>query len=613
MLLRSLCCVLLAVLPLHGLAQDARTAGRQRDDAHAHPAPALETIAAVRVDSDGDNLPDRLGTRAHVRGIATVPTGDRGFQTVIQDRTGGIGLFHRGLSLAVKPGDVLEAVGEVAQYRGAVQLRDVDVRIVGHAPLPKARTLPLADAAGWRYMGQRLHVRGRIEEVSLAEFGLVNIRDDKGTQFALFVPDTLTSQIDWQGLSQGAEVAATGVLSIHKMSLPYDSGFQLILGDSADMQVVAPPVARMPRWVLWAVAATVGLVSLVLLAFHLVHRRHRERDREIKTLAALSSTLATTDDGETQLARHACDILTAYGVVDAAMVQVFDDRGCLQQVAVSTVDPQLGKTLEGPEAFYIPGHLATEHGRQIEERVADKGLSLLAVHPLLTQSGSLGFLVALSPRRRKPTAAQDRTLLASVKLLTMALENQRSHERARAENRELQQLVITDELTRLYNRRFLDEYLRVQVPLAVRRGSGLAFLALDIDHFKRINDTHGHHVGDRVLSDIGVLLRQASRSSDLAVRLGGEEFLLVIAEDTTDGAVTFAERLRKVVQSQPFDAGNDGVELDITISIGVAVFGVHGDSAGALLRAADEAMYASKQAGRNRVTLAPTPAGKATA
>lgn len=614
MILRPPYCLLFALLPLHSPAQDRPVAPRAPIVAPSPDMPALETIAAVRVDRNGDNVPDRKGQRVHVRGVATLPAPllrDDGFQVVIQDATGGIGLYNRSLSLHVKPGDVLDVAGEVGQYKGAVQLRNVEARVTGHAALPAAPAISLEDADGWRYMGRRVSVRGRIDDMALDEYGLLRIHSDGDAKFALFIPAALTPQIDWKQFPQDAEIAATGVLSIHKPSLPYDSGFQLILGNVGDMKVVAPPVARMPHWVWWAVGGTVGLLGLLLLVFHLAQRRQRERDREMKTLSALSNAFATTGLGEAQLARHACGILTAYGVADAAMVQVFDDRGCLQQVAVSTVDPQLSKALEGPDAFRIRGRSSEEQGRQIEERVADKGLSLLAVHPLLTPSGSLGFLVALSPRRRRPTPAQERTLLASVKLLAMALENHRNQERARVENRELQQLVITDELTRLYNRRFLDEYLRVQVPLAVRRGGGLAFLALDIDHFKRINDDHGHYAGDRVLAGLGILLRRETRNCDLAVRLGGEEFLLVIAEDTTDGAVDFAERIRVLVASQPFEAGHEGLNLSVTVSIGVAIFGVHGDCADTLLRAADEAMYASKQAGRNRVTLAAAPVGVA--
>jgi diguanylate cyclase (GGDEF)-like protein len=225
------------------------------------------------------------------------------------------------------------------------------------------------------------------------------------------------------------------------------------------------------------------------------------------------------------------------------------------------------------------------------------------MHPLPGNDASLGVLAALAPRARRPSQMQERTLLAGAKLLAMALQNLRIRERARREAQELQKLVITDELTRLYNRRFLDEYLRVQVPLAERRGGGLAFVALDIDHFKRVNDTYGHEAGDRVLAGIAGQLRLASRSCDLPVRMGGEEFLVVIAEHEIDGAMAFAERLRVAIAELDFNGLVPGGGLHVTVSIGVALFGLHGSDAATLMRASDEAMYASKHGGRDRVSL----------
>lgn len=143
----------------------------------------------------------------------------------------------------------------------------------------------------------------------------------------------------------------------------------------------------------------------------------------------------------------------------------------------------------------------------------------------------------------------------------------------------------------------------MQIPLARRRGRGLSFVAVDIDHFKEVNDTYGHAVGDRVIVGVTDLMRAACRSADLPVRLGGEEFLFVVAEGDIDGAMAFADRLRRAIAEHPFVL--EGVEgtVCVTVSIGVAVFGLHGEDADTLLRAADEALYRSKRGGRDRVTL----------
>jgi diguanylate cyclase (GGDEF)-like protein len=276
-------------------------------------------------------------------------------------------------------------------------------------------------------------------------------------------------------------------------------------------------------------------------------------------------------------------------------VHLFDDDGRLHRIAHSVADARVRE-----------GDVPTAGDAGIDalsRRLASRGLGVIGMHPLPGADASLGVLAATSPRARRPSQMQERTLLAAAKLLAMALQNLRIRERALREAQELQKLVITDELTRLYNRRFLDEYLRVQVPLAERRGGGLAFVALDIDHFKRINDTYGHEAGDRVLAGIAGQLRQASRSCDLPVRLGGEEFLVVIAEHEIDGALAFAERLRVAIAELDFDGLASDGPLHVTVSIGVALFGLHGSDAATLMRASDEAMYASKRSGRDRVSL----------
>lgn len=564
-------------------------------------------IATLLVDRDQDTIPDMKGEPVRVRGVVTVGSDvlrTRDLQIVVQDDSGGIGLFHEGQDVEFARGDIVEATGKVSQYRGAVQLRDAEVRRVGRGQLPETRRLAVAQVNSWKHMGQRVRIEGVAGDLSLDSFGMIRFTGDDGATTQLFIPAPVVDSFDWKQYPRGARIAATGVVAIYKHNWPYDDGFQVIVSHPGDIELLAPPAPAWQGWALWGAAGAAGVLALALLVFHLLQSRHKARQRELTALAALSSAMAVPDLDEEQLARHACDILTAYDIVEVATVQAFDERGYLRQVATSTVDPRLGGLLDFGEPVSAAESAGSAHQQQIEAHIARQGLTLLAVHPLLAPSGTQGFLVAMSPRKRRPSDMQERTLLAAVKLLAMALENSRNQQRARQEQRELQQLVITDELTKLYNRRFLDEYLRVQIPLAQRRGDGLAFLAIDIDHFKLINDTHGHEAGDRVLAGVAAQIRMASRSSDLPVRLGGEEFLAVIAESDPVGAMAFAERLREAIASRAFDEAVEGTTLRVTVSIGVAMFGLHGDTATALLRASDEAMYASKRDGRNRVTLA---------
>ena len=606
--------LLLALAALPGGAAPSRVPAG--DTTAQTPPTSVMPIAAVLADRDKDSVPDAKGQWVRVRGTVTIPPDvlrTRNFQAIIQDDSGGLTLFNRDLRMALAPGDRVEATGKVQQYKGAVQLADAEVRRIGGGALPAAQSISIAQADGWTYMGRRVQVEGVVGALSLDSFGILRVTDDNGTSVSLFIPASATERFDWKLYPRGARVSATGVASIYKATWPYDGGFQVIVTLPADLRVLAPPAPIWKAWLLWGALMLVGLLAISLAVFHFLQNRQKARERELATLIALSSAVAAPDIGEEQLARHACEILTTYGIVEAAMVQIFDKRGCLRQLAASTADPKLGSTLDLGEPLPAGESSGESHQRQIEARLVQYGLTLLAIHPLLAPSGSQGFLIALSPRKRRPSEMQERTLLAAVKLLAMALENSRAQQRAGIERQEMQQLVITDELTKLYNRRFLDAYLRVQIPLAQRRGGGLAFLAIDIDNFKCVNDAWGHEVGDRVLQGVAGVIRDTIRSSDLPVRMGGEEFLAVIVETDIPGAQIFADRLRATIESTLFDDVVEGQVLRVTVSIGVALYGLHGFTAAALLRASDDAMYVSKHSGRNRVMFAAmvdVPVGK---
>ncbi len=161
------------------------------------------------------------------------------------------------------------------------------------------------------------------------------------------------------------------------------------------------------------------------------------------------------------------------------------------------------------------------------------------------------------------------------------------------------ELAITDPLTGLYNRRYLDAHLRSTVARAQATGKPVCVLVFDIDHFKYVNDTHGHDVGDDVLRDFSDRLRRGVRGIDLVSRYGGEEFLLVMPETDRAFAATVAERLRCDVEKVPFETRSP--TLPITVSIGLAEWQGPSDTAEALIKRADQALYAAKRAGRNRV------------
>jgi two-component system cell cycle response regulator len=166
------------------------------------------------------------------------------------------------------------------------------------------------------------------------------------------------------------------------------------------------------------------------------------------------------------------------------------------------------------------------------------------------------------------------------------------------------EMAITDQLTGLHNRRYMSRHLDTLVSGAQKSGKPLAFLILDIDHFKAVNDTHGHDIGDEVLHEFANRISANVRGIDLACRFGGEEFVVVMPDTDMDFASSVAERLRKSVETNPFVISRAPGKLNITISIGIAASLRQGDTAEALLHRADQALYRAKREGRNRVILA---------
>jgi diguanylate cyclase (GGDEF)-like protein len=172
----------------------------------------------------------------------------------------------------------------------------------------------------------------------------------------------------------------------------------------------------------------------------------------------------------------------------------------------------------------------------------------------------------------------------------------------------LRQQSIRDVLTGLFNRRFFEESSQREVLRATRLQAqggydGLALMMIDIDHFKRFNDLHGHEVGDHVLREVAQVLESQTRGSDVAARFGGEEFTIVMADITAQQALERAQRVREEIEKLVLRPSGKDVG-GVTISIGLAQFPTHGTTVEALLLSADKALYEAKHSGRNRVMVA---------
>ena len=166
-----------------------------------------------------------------------------------------------------------------------------------------------------------------------------------------------------------------------------------------------------------------------------------------------------------------------------------------------------------------------------------------------------------------------------------------------------QNLIYIDDLTKLYNNRYLNVVLDRELKRSERYRNFFSVLFMDLDFFKRINDSHGHLVGSRVLIEVGSVLRSCVRESDTVVRYGGDEFVVVLVETNADEAFLVAERMRKLIENKWFGLEN-GLNLHLTISIGIAASPEHASTKQHLLNMADQAMYRGKESTRNVVYLA---------
>lgn len=173
------------------------------------------------------------------------------------------------------------------------------------------------------------------------------------------------------------------------------------------------------------------------------------------------------------------------------------------------------------------------------------------------------------------------------------------HDALQEKNRQLQELANRDGLTGLYNHRYFQEQISKEFSRAQRYEHPLSCAMVDIDHFKKFNDAHGHHIGDIILKMLGGLITQALRGSDLAARYGGEEFAIILVDTPFEGAMDAVDRLRRLVEKHEFKA--DEESLRATISVGIATFpDPRFQKPEDLVQAADKALYAAKQKGRNR-------------
>jgi diguanylate cyclase (GGDEF)-like protein len=278
-----------------------------------------------------------------------------------------------------------------------------------------------------------------------------------------------------------------------------------------------------------------------------------------------------------------------------------------------------GEIINIPDAYGDP-----RFNPEFDKKTGFRTKSILCV-PLKNRRGEVIGAIQVLNKRAGSFSGEDETLLSALSsqaavaienadlyrrlgVLNQSLERKveertaeltRTNERLTVLNRELEQISITDGLTQVYNRRYFMERLRQEVKRVNRYGPPASLLMIDIDHFKKVNDTYGHQAGDVVLCNVAGLVRGALRETDLFARYGGEEFVLLATGTEQSGAFILAERLRKLIEGAVFTHGSISIAVTVSIGIGIWETSISEDFE-ELIRRADAALYRAKEQGRNR-------------
>lgn len=254
-------------------------------------------------------------------------------------------------------------------------------------------------------------------------------------------------------------------------------------------------------------------------------------------------------------------------------------------------------------------HLLNESGLELlcPHLTAQPPLAALCI-PMMAHGETMGILHLQSGLAGSDHANREQAAITEIQLqLAKAMADSVALALANLKLRmSLHDQSIRDPLTDLFNRRYLEETLEREIHRAARLQRSVAVIMLDIDHFKSFNDTFSHEAGDSVLRELGAFLKRQIRGGDFACRYGGEEFILILPEISLEDLRQSAERLRKKVKELPIQYAG-GALGTITLSLGIALFPIHGATGKAVIHAADEALYEAKHRGRDRVVVALSP------
>jgi diguanylate cyclase (GGDEF)-like protein len=343
-------------------------------------------------------------------------------------------------------------------------------------------------------------------------------------------------------------------------------------------------------------AARTDLAARLKQKLRTLRPRIDRRETLIDTIRGANATLEPTKVAK-WIVEHAAEWVPA--PCWALVAQSLEGEPAV--LADEGLTPNVGPSLWGAATWVM------KSGRELfsadlarDQRVSGSVAGSVVAFPLVSRGRTVGALVGLDPLPSSSMPSLTGAALTSLRTLfepqAIALENALMVQRAES-------LSVTDDLTRLYNSRYMNQVLRRETKRASRSGRPLSLLFIDLDGFKMVNDSHGHLSGSQALVEAAEVIRACARETDVVARFGGDEFSLILPDTGRDGAVSVAVRIRERVAEHVF-LEKDGLTVRLTASVGVATLPDVAGSAEELIRAADMAMYKVKEAGKNGIHVA---------
>jgi diguanylate cyclase (GGDEF)-like protein len=511
------------------------------------------------------------------------------------------------------------------------------------AKIPSAEVVPIADRT--RYMQAfRLAL---LPVVALVAWLSRDKLDTSGTALALvtagYLAMSLVAHLAWRVSRRGALALFSGMLIVDGLYLAwasyvtgsggsplryliilhiiavallasYRTGLKMALWHSLLLLVVYyaqqggllhpleqgdAPFGGSPFEQLLAFSAVLWFVAIATSTFSAINERELRRRRyDLEALAAMAARLEDQTDSATAASTLLTAVADAFGFERALLFASADGDSPALLAHIGDVT----RGVRGPppdDGSVLYSAMATRHTKLVSGADVDKDLWLsvlvpnarnLVVVPLSAEGHAIGALVAEHGMRRGSRI--ERRVVGMIERFTshgaLALRNAWLLE-------QVQELASTDGLTGVANRYTFQQTLERELERAARGGEDLSLAMLDIDHFKKLNDAHGHQAGDEVLRRVAATLSELCRTYDTVARYGGEEFALILPTTDREETRALVDRLRQEI-------GRGGTKPKVTISAGIATFPTDATDPDELVAAADEALYESKRAGRNRVT-----------